>query len=428
MRVASEGPLRITRATIEKVWRLHKRDERLVVRDSDTPGLALVVNPTGMTWTYSYRPRGTDPRTGKRWSNRSVTIGNPASHDPDAARLEANRLKGEAKTGGDPAEKRKAMLKAEQTKRAATIDRLVEEYEVALPKRRKMRGDGLPSSGYVSDELAQLRAAIEGMSAKAQPVTELSVVDVRELLNGLSGATARARFGALDRFLDWCLDRRHITLNPCSQISRARRPKAPKPRANFLSPADLASLWEAAADLSEPVWRDLVRFLIAVPCRRGEAAQMTWDQVDLEKAEWRQPGQVTKNDEDHRIFLHPLTIEILEARQKATGGKGLVFPGPKFGKPIDTFSKLKNSLAELSGQSDWSWHDARRSFASALGEAGVPESVADAILNHRQSATRGGVLGVYQKSARWPEQVSATKRWGDLLKLAIDAERNAPRR
>jgi len=51
-----------------------------------------------------------------------------------------------------------------------------------------------------------------------------------------------------------------------------------------------------------------------------------------------------------------------------------------------------------------------------------PEAVADAILNHRQSATRGGVLGVYQLAQRWPEQVAAMKHWGDALLDAINSD------
>ena len=64
--------------------------------------------------------------------------------------------------------------------------------------------------------------------------------------------------------------------------------------------------------------------------------------------------------------------------------------------------------------------------STALGEAGIPETVADAILNHRQSATRGGVLGVYQRASRWPEQIRAMEHWGRLLAGAIDGrEANA---
>ena len=66
-------------------------------------------------------------------------------------------------------------------------------------------------------------------------------------------------------------------------------------------------------------------------------------------------------------------------------------------------ARIKAKLDKAAEVSGWMWHDFRRSFASALGKAGVPEAVADAILNHRQAATHGGVLGVYQRSSRWPE-------------------------
>jgi Phage integrase family len=166
-------------------------------------------------------------------------------------------------------------------------------------------------------------------------------------------------------------------------------------------------------------------FLITVPCRRGEAARMDWAQVDLAAAEWRQPGRLTKNRDPHRLHLHPLAMDVLGERQKATGGKGLVFPAPLSGKPVDTFTDIKSELIQATAGEDagiegWTWHDFRRSFATALGEAGISEAVADAVLNHRQSATRGGVLGVYQRASRWPEQVKAMQLWGRMLSAAIE--------
>ena len=73
-----------------------ERDQRLIVRDKDCRGLALIVNPTTMAWGYAYRPRGADPLTGRRWPNRTMTLGNPETHSPDDARAEANRVKGQA--------------------------------------------------------------------------------------------------------------------------------------------------------------------------------------------------------------------------------------------------------------------------------------------------------------------------------------------
>lgn len=65
MRVTSEGPTKITKAIIDGAWRRQK-DQRLIVRDKERRGLALIVNVTSMTWSYAYRPRGTDPVTGRR--------------------------------------------------------------------------------------------------------------------------------------------------------------------------------------------------------------------------------------------------------------------------------------------------------------------------------------------------------------------------
>lgn len=420
MKVISEAPTKITKATIDAAWRRKKPDHRLIVRDKDCRGLALIINPTTMTWSYAYRPRGTDPGTGRRWPNRTITLGNPASHSPDDARAEANLIKGQAVAGGDPAAERKARAADEQRKRGSTLQRLLDDYARGLPRRPKIRGTGLPSPEYVADEVAHTRQALVDMKAEDLPAANLTDAELRTLLGAARGVTtARKRFGALSRFLDWCQDGGHIQTNPCALIARSRRPKAPQARTHYLTPAELARLWEVAGKLREPVWRDLSRFLIGMPCRRNEAARLDWSHLDLPACEWRQPRHMTKNREAHRLHLHPLALDVLQERHEATGGRGLVFPAPVSGRAVDTFSDIKTELDEATELEGWTWHDFRRSFATALGEAGIPEAVADAILNHRQAATRGGVLGVYQRASRWPEQVRAMDLWGKLLAAAI---------
>ena len=81
-----------------------------------------------------------------------------------------------------------------------------------------------------------------------------------------------------------------------------------------------------------------------------------------------------------------------------------------------------NHKEELNDRLGWVFNGGSSdllSFATALAEAGVAESVADAILNHKQSATRGGVLGVYQRAQRWPEQVDAMKVWDCMLRQEL---------
>jgi integrase len=182
-------------------------------------------------------------------------------------------------------------------------------------------------------------------------------------------------------------------------------------------------LWRAAEALPDPLC-DLARTVLALPVRRGEAAQMDWADVDLRGATWTLPARITKNGDPHRMALPPLILAILERRHAEAGAPaaGLVFPSQIKGGVVARWSWMRAVLVASTGFAAWSWHDVRRSFASILAERQVPEAVADAVLNHRQSGTRGGVLGVYQLASRWPEQRQAVEAWCRLLADAIEAE------
>ena len=432
MERASEGPVRVTKATADAAWRRRRPGLRLTIRDAECRGLALVVNPTGMTWTVSYKPRGVDAGTGKRPATREVMLGSPATHSPEQARAAANKVKGEAKGGADPAKDRRAALARAVRERAATFGRLVEDYTAALPHRPKMRGTGTLSPRALEEETRNIRAVVATMRLGERSVSDVSEADIRGLLTkeAKRPATARYRFGALSRFLDWCRDEGLIALNPCLAVGKNRRPRPAKPRTHHLSLPDLAMLWRAAsvgaADPGETdfsaVHRDYVRFLLAVPARRGEAARVEWQHLDLKAGVWTMPGKLTKNGDPFRLPLPGIALDMLRRRHLALSepAAGLVFPSPKAGKSITTFSAMKAAVDKASGLTGWRWHDFRRSFVTVLAEHGVAEAVADAMLNHRQTATRGGVLGVYQHATRRPEQEAAMRRWDELLKAAIE--------
>lgn len=428
-KVVRQGPIKISRATIETEWKKRAPAQRTIVSDAECRGLALVVNATSMSWRYEYKPRGVDPLTGKRFASRSMVLGNPASLSPDAARDAANKLKGEAKAGVDPAAKKRAKLAEDARKRAGTFKRLLDLYASALPTRPKLRGGhGTLTARAVTEELSHTTAAVVAMNALDKATGNISAADIKRMLESLADkpATARHRFGALSRFFDWAQDEGHIDANPCGLLAKARRPRPPKPRPVFHTPKQLAQLWHAikSAEGLHQVQRDLLHFLILVPCRRGEASNMQWDNVDLENAKWTQPGKETKNGDAHQFHLPPLALEILKYRHLAAGQpvNGYVFPAPRSGRAIDTFGKAKKAIDRaLTSPLDWRAHDHRRSFVTALAEEGVHEAVLDAILNHRQAATRSGVLGVYQRAQRRPEQVQAMQRWNDLLSCEIGA-------
>lgn len=428
VRVASEGPVKIGKATVEAAWKRRAAGQRLVIRDAACKGLALVVNPTGMAWRFSYKPRGVDSLTGKRFPSTDITIGTPASHSPEAARQEAGRLKASASQGVDLAAQRRAAIEAAAAKRATTAGRLFELYEKALPTRPALRGTGKPKPAHVKQELRHVRLALAEMRMADRPIADIDVQHVRNLLHkhAEAPATAKHRHGSLSRFFDWATEMKHLTVNPCAALPKSKKPRAAPPRERFLPVQDVAKLWKAAegAEGLEPVHVDLLRFLMAVPARRIEAATMEWQHVKLDDAVWEQPAKLTKNGTAHTLPLNNLAMEILLRRWTEAGkpAEGLVFPSPRLGRVVSTWSDMVRALRAASGLTSWSLHDLRRSVVTALAENGVAEAVADGLLNHRQSGTRSGVLGVYQKAQHVTGRRKAMELWSDLLAAALEGK------
>ena len=58
----SIGPMRVTKATVEAGWSKRTDGVRTVMCNAECRGLALVVEPTGMTCRFDYRPRAWTPK------------------------------------------------------------------------------------------------------------------------------------------------------------------------------------------------------------------------------------------------------------------------------------------------------------------------------------------------------------------------------
>jgi integrase len=410
---------------------------RETLRDDELRGLSLVVNRTGASWLFSYRPAGVervevepDVFVTKRPGSRHVKLGDVSTLSPDAARQKAAGLKVAVVARQDPASDRRAMLvQREAIARRAPCEALLVIYEAHLrtaisPKTGAPRGET-----YVKAQLANLRAMFAADCldiGKLEPadITEEHFARIPEKAKG--NTTAGHWHGSLSRFLVWCRAQKRVT----AVISRdLPKPPKPKSKSRWLTADEVAKVWTATASLTA-VYAAFTRFLLCVPCRIGEAADLRWGSIDLKGAVWSQAGEDVKNDEPHRLHLHAMALEVLQERldaaridgesrddalKRLSKGGALVFPSPRSGTPITAFSKMLDRLLDASGTTNWSWHDLRRTFASHLGEAGQDIGLVDQILNHKSSATRSGVMGVYQRAQRWPQQVEAMKVWGAML-------------
>jgi integrase len=420
MKVIREAPVKIGIKTIERAWKSRAKDARLIIPDNGGSGLELIVNAASMTWSRSYKPRGMDAR-GRRFSTTSIVLGSPATLSPDQARAEASRIRDAVAAGRNPSAERKAAIDAATAQRASTVERAVARYLAVLPRKEKRRKGGRISERWAKEQAAYLGHAIAALRIASTPVEKFDVATVRRLKDG---PAYRHRFGAVSRFLSWCVREGLIATNPCASIDREERPVAGGQRERTPTLKELATVWAAVEKASEKVFRDFVQFAICVPARRGEIASLCWEHLDLDARVWDQPGRLTKNRDPHRLWLNEPAMAILTRRREEAGcpKTGLVFPSPRSATVISAFSGIMRALhSAAAGLTPLTLHDFRRSFASTLGQIGEDdESTIDAVLNHRQSGTRSGVLGVYNRSKRFSAQRQALERWGGLVQDALE--------
>ena len=381
-----------------------------VTRDSEISGLTLVVTRRRGFWALVYQPRGVNPATNRRWGGGTRHELCDAMMMPvSEARAAALAVKAAVRNGRNPHREHMASRASAEAARAiipTTVAQALDLYERALTARRQLS----PWTRKQSIRYARFAAAY--MNADALPLAAINAPAIRVMLETTSGSDTRRWHihGALNRFLKWCRKQGLIESNPCDLFDRSDKPKPGAARDHVPSIATLRAIWTAAEH--EPAG-DLLRFLLLVPLRRTEAAGLRWSEVDFDQGRIRIVADRIKKGAA-QLPLSPAARAILEARE-ATATGDLVFPTAAGGMFVNwdrSLARIRVAIGEDKNNrgSRTTIHDTRRAFVSHLaGQFDV--DLLDQCLGH----TRRGVLGVYQRSARWPERVLALDMWADLI-------------
>jgi integrase len=382
-----------------------------VIRDSEIAGLCLIVTTRRAFWALTYQPRGINPATGKRWGGGTRHELCSAMMMPvSEARAAALATKAIVRAGRDPHREHmasRANVEAQRAVLPATVAEALDLYERAMMVRHQ------PAEWTRKQSVRYARLACTHMNCSASPLASVDVRTVRMLVETTPGSDAQRRhiYGGLNRFLSWCRKQGLIETNPCDALDRSDRPKPGAARDHVPSISTLRSLWAAAEH--EPAG-DLLRLLVLVPLRRNEASGLRWSEVDFDQGRIRIAAHRMKAREAHELPLSAPARAILEARE-AQAANDLVFATAD-GAPFVNWNRLVSRVRKAIGEdkSDRvervSIHDFRRAFVSHL--AGLFDvDLLDQCLSH----TRRGVLGVYQRSARWSERVRAINAWAGLI-------------
>lgn len=136
---------------------------------------------------------------------------------------------------------------------------------------------------------------------------------------------------------------------------------------------------------------------------------MTWDQIEGEW--WTIPR--TKAGRSHRVFLAPLAQELLSSLPKKDR---YVFPARRgHSGHLITPYKTMYRLREVSGVSDWTIHDLRRTAATQMASMGARREVLRQVLGHADHS----VTGIYDRASYDEDKRKAMLAWSQLLTAMV---------
>ena len=155
--------------------------------------------------------------------------------------------------------------------------------------------------------------------------------------------------------------------------------------------------------------------------RPGELRKAEWSEFDLDKAEWRIPGEKMKMRVTHIVPLSAQSVEILRELRSLTGEGKYLFPGSHSkGRPMSE-NTINSALRRMGyGKDDMTGHGFRSMASTILNEQGWNR---DAIERQLAHAERDNVRAAYNYAEHLPERRKMMQQWSDYLdKLRAGAE------
>ncbi len=401
-----------------------KKGKRVERFDAGAPGLALRITDKGVkSWSVYYRLDGKHQR---------LTIGAWPEIGVAEARDRAREIKGQTKAGVNPKETREAEKAAAEDEAADTFGAIAEEYIKIECLERKLKNDkvlppklkrGREVESIIRRELMrhwQNRSFAELRKRDAIKLTEA-------LVDAGKPAAAHRLHEIIRRIGRWAARRDRIGLNPFADMDP---PVDKVVRDRYLKPHEIEAVWNAWDTMGYP-FGPFGKLLLVTAQRLREVAQIQWSEIDSDNALWVIPADRTKSGRETEVPLSTLALEILDALPRFAGGE-FVFTTTSGKSPVSGFSKSKRRTdtlvleaareqAEEAGEDPesvepmphWRTHDLRRTARTGLAEVGVPQIVAEKVLNH---AERNVLVKTYDRHEYADEKRDALERWALRLR------------
>lgn len=375
-------------------------------REHDGNGLYLRVRPDGSkSWQLRYKkPDG-------KWSWLGLGSYGKGSHQLTGvqARKKAAELLDDAAQGKNPLATKRARRAAEIEAANNTFEHLAREWYAT--KRKTW------TEGTAVRTIGALELHVFPVFGK-RPFISIMPMEWMEFLRrmeqtGIIEQTSRVR-GMCREIYDLARVTGRAQYNPLEGLHKFLQTR---PAENYahVSVEELPALLRAIRSYGTADVRIGLQLLSMLACRPSEIREASWEEFDLEAAQWLIPADRMKRRREHLVPLPRQAVELLGDLRLLTGTYPLLFPGRSDTTKPRSNTVFLMALRRLGYEGRQTGHGFRHLASTILNENGFDPQHVEAQLSH----VKEGVRGVYDKSTYLEQRREMMQWYADHLdKLA----------
>lgn len=389
-----------------------------VGKHADGGGLTLVVKDNGTRmWWFRYRHGGKE---------KTLSVGVYPVVTLKDARDRAHEAKKLLVNGADPVAVRReaeAAIKAI----AAPFEAFEKVMDELLEAKAKRAGEN-----HIRDYRRSMELHVLPKFGKRdiKGITALEVIELGKKTEDAGKYLAHRIIQRIGEVMDFAVATGRRDQNPVTAMTHATL--SPHARENNAA-ISMAELPDFLRDLAKyrgfPITIMLMRFVMLTACRTGEARDLIWNWVDLDKRLITIPpsgyktgrkhvNQGKLNAPSHLIPLSDQVMELLAKAQELTGNKGeqYVFPAYRNYAGKASENALSSALGNIEG-GKWkgrqSGHGFRRLARTAWADHGGWSY--EAMERQLAHSVGNATVSAYDKAERIEERARMLQWWADQI-------------
>lgn len=159
-----------------------------------------------------------------------------------------------------------------------------------------------------------------------------------------------------------------------------------------------------------------IHFLLLTFVRTGELCGARWDEIDIERAEWRIPAERMKMRSPHVVPLSAQAITLLETLKRLSRKSEFVFPGVVSARKSMSNNTMLQAIYAMGFKDRTTGHGIRATASTILNESGLfGYDVIERQLAHQQ---RDKVRAAYNHADYLQERRKMMQWWANYLESA----------